>query len=157
MNTIPRRTIHLHDGELADMLRVAFDPPLAQAATVAGFEDAFTRHAGGGLAIPVGSGRLGLRLILKGLGIGAGHEVIVPAFTDESVPEAVRAVGARPVFVDVDRASMNLTAPSVEAAITPNTRAVLATHIFGNPISCSRTRSGRFRPPAIVRRMFLEA
>ena len=130
---IARRTIHFYPGELGDVYAAMIAVPDERAALLAAFEDAFTRHMGAGHAIPVGSGRLGLRLILGALGIGAGHEVIVPAFTDESVPDAIRAVGATPRFVDVDRGTMNLTVSGVAAALGPSTRAVLATHIFGNP------------------------
>lgn len=130
---IARRTIHFYPGELADAYGALVAPPDDRTALLAAFEDAFTRHMGAGHAVPVGSGRLGLRLILGALGIGAGHEVVLPAFTDESVPEAIRAVGATPRFVDVDRDTMNLGVDGVAAALGPATRAVLATHIFGNP------------------------
>ena len=131
--TIPRRTIHVQDGALHELLSAAVESPGGQTALVAAFEDAFTRHAGTGFAVPVGAGRLGLRPLLKGLGIRAGSQVIVPAFTDESVPEAVRAAGATPIFVDVERDTMNLDPAAVARALTPQTRAILATHIFGNP------------------------
>ena len=65
---IARRTIHFYPGELGDVYAAMIAVPDERAALLAAFEDAFTRHMGAGHAIPVGSGRLGLRLILGALG-----------------------------------------------------------------------------------------
>src|SRR5207302_3872730 len=77
--------------------------------------------------------RMALYAILEALGVGAGDEVIVPAFTCVVVPNAVRYRRATPVFVDIDRASWNIDPLAVERAITPRTRAVLVQHTFGVP------------------------
>ena len=74
---IPRRTIHMYPGELGDLLQAALKEPSEHRALVSAFEDAFMRHTGDGLAIPVGAGRLGLRLIFEALGIGEGDAVVV--------------------------------------------------------------------------------
>ncbi len=107
--------------------------PAEARALVAAFEDAFTRHLSARHAIPVGSGRLGLKLILEGLGIGPGDRVALPAFTDQSVPAAIRRAGAEPLFVDVDTRTYNLDPNRLEDSLTDDTRAVIATHIFGAP------------------------
>ena len=130
---IPRRTIHLYSGELRDLLRAAAGSASEQRALVAAFEDAFTRHIGVRHAIPVGAGRLGLRLILRGLEIGPGDGVMLPAFTDQSVPNAIRKAGAEPILVDVNRETMNLDPDRLEASYRPNARALIATHLFGAP------------------------
>ena len=134
---IPRRTIHMYPGEVSDLLSTALKEPSEHRALVSAFEDAFTRHAGDGLAVPVGAGRLGLRLIFESLNIGAGDSVVVPAFTDQSVPNAVRRVGAEPVFVDVERETYNIDPKALEAILDLDRdrpiRAVIATHIFGAP------------------------
>ncbi|MFT5431767.1 MAG: perosamine synthetase [Myxococcota bacterium] len=122
---------------MRDLFGAATATPPQKRAVMAAFEDAFTRRFGVRSAVPTGSGRLGLRLILKGLGIGPGAEVIVPAFTDESVPEAIIKAGATPVFVDVSLQTFNLDPDQVEAAIVPQTRAIVATHIFGAPCDMS--------------------
>jgi len=67
------------------------------------------------------------------LGIGTGDEVIVPSFTFVAVANAVRYVGATPVFADIDAATLNIDPKSVEAAITPRTRALIVVHTFGRP------------------------
>ncbi len=130
---IPRRTIHLYPGELMDLLRTARLSPDEGSALVAAFEDAFTRHLGVRHAIPVGAGRLGLKLCLEGLGVGHGDGVMLPALTDESVPSAIRRTGAEPVYVDVDRQTHNLDPALLESAMRPHVKAIIATHIFGAP------------------------
>jgi perosamine synthetase len=131
---VPRRTIHLYPGILRDVLEAARDTPAAARARIAAFEDGFARHLGSPNVAAVGSGRLGLKLLLQGLGVGPGHKVAVPAFTDQSVPMAVRRAGAEPVYVDVDRGSFNLDPNHLETVIQdPAVRAVIALHIFGAP------------------------
>jgi len=127
----------MYRGELADLLFTAFKEPSEHRALVSAFEDAFMRHTGDGLAIPVGAGRLGLRLIFESLDIGPGDAVVVPAFTDQSVPNAVRKVGAVPVFVDIERDTYNIDTEALanilESEHTAPIKAVIATHIFGAP------------------------
>jgi dTDP-4-amino-4,6-dideoxygalactose transaminase len=84
-------------------------------------------------AVAVGSGSDAIRLILSALGIGAGDEVLTSAFSFVASATAVLQVGARPVFVDVDPATLNLGPETVAAAITPRTRAILAVHLYGLP------------------------
>ena len=84
-------------------------------------------------AVAVSSGTAGLHLALLAYGIGPGDEVIVPSFTFIAVANAVRYVGATPVFADIDAETLNLDPASVEAAHTPRTRALIAVHTFGRP------------------------
>ena len=73
-----------------------------------------------------------LTIALRAMGVGPGDEVIVPAFTFYASAEAIPPTGARPVFCDVDPDTYCVTAETVRAALTPNTKAVLAVHLFGN-------------------------
>lgn len=82
-------------------------------------------------AIGVANGTDALELVLAGLGIGPGDEVIVPANTFVATAEAVTTVGATPVFVDVDEATLLITADHIAAAIGPRTRAVMVVHLYG--------------------------
>ena len=84
-------------------------------------------------AIAVSSGTAGLHLAMLALGLGAGDEVIVPSFTFIAAANAIRYVGATPVFVDIDSLTLNLSPSAVEQAINPRTRAILAVHTFGVP------------------------
>jgi dTDP-4-amino-4,6-dideoxygalactose transaminase len=98
---------------------------------------AFEREAAGYLgvrdAVGVANGTDALVLVLDALGIGAGDEVICPAFTFYATAEAVARRGATPIFADVDAATMNLDPGDVAARISERTRAILAVHLFGRP------------------------
>lgn len=84
-------------------------------------------HFGVGLA----SGTEALELGLHACGVKAGDEVIVPAFTFIATGSAVSALGARPVFADIEPATFNLDPDQIETRITPRTRAIVAVHLFG--------------------------
>jgi perosamine synthetase len=84
-------------------------------------------------AVVVSSGTAALHLSVLALGIGAGDEVIVPAYTFPATANVVALAGARPVLVDVDPETMNVTPESVASAITARTKAVLVVHLFGRP------------------------
>src|SRR4029078_9469935 len=69
--------------------------------------------------------------ILKAMDFPAGSEIIVPALTFWVVPEITRVAGLKPVFAHIDPATFTLCPNAVERAITPNTRAILPTHLYG--------------------------
>ena len=100
------------------------------------FEDAFARLLGSGHVRTCSTeyGRMALYFILEAMDFPPGSEIIVPAFTFWVVPEIARVAGLTPVFVDIDPATFTLSPAAVERAITPNTRAVLPTHLYG--MSC---------------------
>ncbi|HEX9181945.1 MAG TPA: DegT/DnrJ/EryC1/StrS family aminotransferase, partial [Burkholderiales bacterium] len=82
-------------------------------------------------AVACNSGTDALHLALRAAGVGPGDEVVTPAFTFIATAEAIAYVHARPVFADVDAASFNITAATLERALTPRTRAVIVVHLFG--------------------------
>ncbi len=98
---------------------------------VAAFERDFASYCAVAHAIGVDSGTSALALVLQGLGIGPGDEVILPPNSFIATAECVTHVGARPVFADVDLQTQLLDPSRVEAALTPRTRAVIAVHLFG--------------------------
>jgi dTDP-4-amino-4,6-dideoxygalactose transaminase len=100
---------------------------------VRAFEEEAARHLGVKHAVACNSGTDALVLSLRALGIGPGDEVITSPFTFFATPEAISAVGAHPVFVDIRRDTLNLDPALIEGAITPRTRAVLPVHLFGRP------------------------
>ncbi len=85
-------------------------------------------------AIGCNSGTDALYIALRALEIGPGDEVITSSFTFFATAEAISHVGATPVFVDIDAASMNLDLTKIEAAITPRTKAIIPVHLFGRPV-----------------------
>jgi dTDP-4-amino-4,6-dideoxygalactose transaminase len=96
------------------------------------FEQLFGAYLGDGVeAISVNSATAGLHLALEALGIGPGDEVIVPTLTFTATAEVVRYLGAQPVFVDANPATLNLDLQSLEAAIGPHTRAIIPVHYAG--------------------------
>jgi perosamine synthetase len=95
------------------------------------------REFGAFIGVPhvaaVSSGTAALHLALVALGVGPGDEVIVPSFTFIATANAVRYVGATPVFVDCDPLIWTLSPGAVEASITARTRAIIAVHLYGHP------------------------
>jgi dTDP-4-amino-4,6-dideoxygalactose transaminase len=121
---------------LMDEFRQVFERVLENSSFILGsevsrFEEAFARYLGVEHAVAVSNGTVALELALLGMGVGLGDEVITVPNTFIATAEAVSAVGARPVFVDVDPVSYNLDPTLVERAITPRTRVILPVHLYG--------------------------
>lgn len=100
---------------------------------VQAFEKETAEYLGVKHAIGVASGTEALHLALIAEGIGAGDEVITTAFTFIATAEAIKYVGAIPVFVDIDPRTFNISPEAIERAITPKTKAVMPVHLFGQP------------------------
>ncbi len=94
------------------------------------FEQRFASGHDARFGISAFNGTVTLELALEALGVGAGHEVIVPAISFVSTASAVSRVGATPVFVDIGATSFNIHPDRIEEAIGPRTKAIIAVH-FG--------------------------
>jgi dTDP-4-amino-4,6-dideoxygalactose transaminase len=105
------------------------------------FEAECAQYLGVNHAIGVASGSDALKLILEALGVGPEAEVVTPAFSFVASATAVLQTGARPVFVDVDPATLALDPDRVAAALTPRTRAILAVHLYGLPAAMGPLRA----------------
>lgn len=97
------------------------------------FEAEFAAYVGCKYAVCVANGTVALELALYALGIGQGDEVITTPRTFIASASSVVMRGGRPVCVDVDRASQNITAASIRSAITRRTKAIIAVHLAGWP------------------------
>ncbi len=97
------------------------------------FEDEFAGFAGHRQAVAVSSGATAIQLALAAIGAGPGDEVLVPAFTAVPTAAAVCAVGATPVFVDVDEHTATVPAGAWDAQRTARTVAVIVVHLYGRP------------------------
>lgn len=102
------------------------------------FETQFAEYIGTRHAVVCNSGTDALYLAMRALDIGPGDEVITTPFTFVATAETISAVGATPVFVDVDPLTFNIDVDQVAAAITDRTRAVIPVHLFGYPADMTR-------------------
>ncbi len=104
---------------------------LAQGPRTKAFEEAFAAMCGTKYAVATSSGTTALHTALLANGLGPGDEVITSPFTFIASANSILFTGARPVFVDIDPRTFNLDPHQVEAAITPQTKALLPVHLFG--------------------------
>jgi dTDP-4-amino-4,6-dideoxygalactose transaminase len=114
---------------------------VAQGPKVAAFEETFATTQRAEYAVATSSCTTALHLALVVAGVGPGDEVVVPSFSFIATANAVQYVGARPVFADVDLETGNLTAETIERALTPRTRAVIAVDQGGVPVDLDPIRA----------------
>jgi dTDP-4-amino-4,6-dideoxygalactose transaminase len=104
-----------------------------EGSAIAEYETRFAEYHGMKHAIAASFGRMACYYILRALELPAGSEIIFPALTFWVVPEIARRAGLKPVFVDVDPATFNIDTTKIESAITDRTRAIVPTHLYGQP------------------------
>ncbi|WP_346780693.1 aminotransferase class I/II-fold pyridoxal phosphate-dependent enzyme [Trinickia sp. Y13] len=102
------------------------------------FEQSFASYVGAKYALATTSCTGALQIALMALDIGPGDEVIVPDMTWVATANAVRYVGATPVFADIEFDTWNLDAATIEPLITPRTKAIVAVHLYGHPARMTR-------------------
>jgi dTDP-4-amino-4,6-dideoxygalactose transaminase len=129
--TIPYREVQVELEAAA--LRVLRSCWYVLGPEVESFEAAFAQACDVPHCVGTSSGTSALQIALAAHGIGPGDEVVTTPFTFIATAEAIRAVGATPVFADVDPRTWNLDPARAEAAITPRTKAVLPVHLHGRP------------------------
>jgi dTDP-4-amino-4,6-dideoxygalactose transaminase len=100
---------------------------------VSAFEEEAARYLGVRETVGVANGTDAIVLVLESLGIGAGDEVICPAFTFYATAEAIVRAGATPVFADIDPVTFTLDPERVAERITERTKAIMPVHLFGRP------------------------
>ena len=118
-------------AEEAAVLEVLRSGMLAMGPRTQQLEDAWAAYCGVGHAILMSNGTVAQEAVLHGLGIGPGDEVITVSFSFNATVSVILRVGARPVFVDVREDDFCMDPALVEAAITPQTRAIMPVHLYG--------------------------
>jgi dTDP-4-amino-4,6-dideoxygalactose transaminase len=119
-------------------LKEVFSRVLANGSFVLGpevekFEKMFATYCGAEHCVTVTNGTAAIQLVLQGLGIGPGDEVITVAHTFIATAEAINAAGAKPVFVDIDPVSYTMDPTKLEKAINAKTKAIIPVHLYGQP------------------------
>ena len=135
---IPMVNLKAQYAEIKDEIEAGIAQTIENCSFILGPNmQAFEREAADYLgvkhAIGVASGTDALHLALIAEGIGAGDEVITTPFTFIATAEAIKYVGAIPVFVDIDPRTFNICPKAIEAAITSKTKAIMPVHLFGQP------------------------
>jgi perosamine synthetase len=130
---IPFHRPSLGEAEREAVLGVLDSGWLTTGDVTARFEERFAAFVGARHAVALSSATAALHLAFEGLGIGQGDEVVVPTYTFAASAETVLYLGARPVLVDVDPVTANVTADAVASAVGERTRAVEVVHIGGLP------------------------
>ena len=138
---IPLARPVLGEDEEARVIEVIRSGALSLGPRVPAFEEAFRARLGAGHASAVSSGTAGLHLLARIAGLGPGDEAITSPVSFAASANCFLFEGARPVFADVDRRTLNVDPAAVEAAITPRTKAVVAVDMFGYPCELDELRA----------------
>ncbi len=133
MKFIPLMSPNITEADIESVAAVLRSGNLVQGANVAALETEIADYLNVKNAVAVSSGTASLHLMLVALGIGAGDEVIVPAFSYVATANVVEIVGAKCVFADVEKDTFNLDVSQIERAITDRTKAIIPVHEFGLP------------------------
>jgi dTDP-4-amino-4,6-dideoxygalactose transaminase len=136
---VPFVDLRAQHAPLNEAIERAFREILARGdfimgAAVERFETEYASYIGARHAIGVGTGLDAIELALRAFEVGPGDEVITPANTFIATVLAIMAVGARPVFVDMDAATYGIDVGAIDAAITSRTKAIVPVHLYGQPV-----------------------
>jgi perosamine synthetase len=137
---IPLAKPEITDSDRQAVLDVLHTPHLSMGPKVLEFEQAICDYTGSRYAVAVNSGTSALHIAVRALGLEPGAEVILPSFTFSALLNVILQEGLRPKFVDVDPKTYNTTPDGIAAAITSETRLILAVHTFGLPVDSQKLR-----------------
>ena len=135
---IPPAKPVIGEAEIEAAVRVLRSGLVVQGPEVKAFEEEFGELVSGRHCVAVNSGTSALHLTLMALGFGPGDEVIVPSFSFAASANAIRLVGAEPVFVDIEPGSFCLDPEAVAAAVTPRTVGIMPVHLYGHPAAMDK-------------------
>jgi len=138
MRNIPFGKPLINDAEKRAVIKVLNNPILVHGPKSKEFEAAFANYTKAPHAVSVSSCTAALHLSYFYLGLKKGDEVIVPAQTHVATAHAIELVGAKPIFVDVDKDTGNINIEQIKSAITKRTKAISIVHYLGMPVNMDR-------------------
>ena len=143
---IPMVNLKAQYIEIKDEIEIGLARTLSNCSFILGenvqaFEKEAASYLGVKYTIGVASGTDALHLALLAAGIKAGDEVITTAFTFIATAEAIKYIGAKPIFVDIDPKTFNIDLDEIEKAINPKTSAIMPVHLFGQPVDMIEIKS----------------
>ena len=130
---IPRRKPRFYRGQLFDIARFFLSSKACQGEYIEAFEKRFAEYIGCKFAIATPSGKKGMELLLEACNLQKGDEIIIPAYTLKALVDLIKRKGFAAKLADIDEGSFNISPQSIEALISPGTKVILATHLFGLP------------------------
>ena len=133
LTAIPRYGTRVIPNTEQTIQAVRAEGQLVEGPHITAFEHAFAAQVDAAHAVTASYGRMAFYYLLSALSIPPGSEIVFPALTFWVVPELARVAGLKPVFADVDPRTFTLDPAAFERAITPRTRAVVPTHLYGLP------------------------
>ena len=130
----PKKQFLSYDKEIKEAIgRVLESGQYILGTEVEKFEKSFAEFVGTKYCVGVGSGTEAIFLSLKALDIGLGDEVITVSHTAMATVSAIEATGAKATFVDIEEGYFTIDVEKIENAITPQTKAIVAVHLYGHP------------------------
>lgn len=133
IQNIPAARPVIDESDIQAVVDVMRSGMVVQGPQVKAFEEEFSAVVDGRHCVAVNSGTSALHLTLLALGFGPGDEVICPSFTFAATANAIRLVGATPVFADIQADTFNIDPAAVEALVGPKTVAIMPVHLYGLP------------------------
>ncbi|KRA29945.1 MULTISPECIES: DegT/DnrJ/EryC1/StrS family aminotransferase [unclassified Nocardioides] len=130
---IPAARPVIDESDIEAVVAVMRSGMVVQGPQVKAFEEEFSAVVDGRHCVAVNSGTSALHLTLLALGFGPGDEVICPSFTFAATANAIRLVGATPVFADIQADTFNIDPAAIEALVGPKTVAIMPVHLYGLP------------------------
>lgn len=135
---LTRAERRIHDELLRRFARILDGTSFVLGPEVREFERGWGEYLGMERAVAVANGTDALTVALRALGVGPGDEVIIPAFSFFATAEAVVLAGGRPVFCDIEDATLNLDPADAERRVTARTVGVIGVHLYGRPFDVDR-------------------
>ena len=138
--TIPRYRPVISKNTKQIILSCLLKGNLKDGDSISKFEKAFSNYIQVKNSFSVSSNSLGLYIALKSLPLKKGGEIIMPAYNFWAVPNTALLLGIKPVFCDIDKDTFNISPSLIEKHITKNTKAILITHMFGQPCEIKKIK-----------------